>query len=211
MVLSGNGTAVSVSLFKSLPYDSLAISHRCRPWLLRPGDPRRRPIRSSTRWRGSRLRARESGKLDIGTVSIGSTQNLSADCFVRWPASTRRSCRSRRRRRSQHVALERSRHRLRIHRADDVADQEQDLEACSRSRQTRSPLFPEVPTIVESGLPDFVVASWNAVSVHAKTPRPIVERLAKEIAAAADSPDVKEKLALLGMEARALAPTRRAI
>ena len=44
------------------------------------------------------------------------------------------------------------------------------------------------------------------MSVHVKTPRAIVERLSKEVAAATNSPDVREKLQLLGMDARAMTP-----
>ena len=66
--------------------------------------------------------------------------------------------------------------------------------------------LPKVPTVSESGVPGYQVTSWNALSVHAKTPRPIVERLAREVASAVASPDVKQKLQDLGVEARTTTP-----
>jgi tripartite-type tricarboxylate transporter receptor subunit TctC len=64
----------------------------------------------------------------------------------------------------------------------------------------RVPSMPEVPTFIESGLPDFVVNSWVGILAPAKTPRPIVDRLQREIAAVLKEPDVRERYAVLGNE-----------
>ena len=63
----------------------------------------------------------------------------------------------------------------------------------------RSPLLPDVPTVAEAGYPGFEVTSWFGLNVAARTPAPIVERLNAEIAKAAASPVVKEKLAAQGL------------
>jgi tripartite-type tricarboxylate transporter receptor subunit TctC len=65
------------------------------------------------------------------------------------------------------------------------------------SRQRFSGM-PEVPTVAESGVPGYEVSSWNGISVHARTPAPIVERLAREMAAAVSSPEVRDSLLAAG-------------
>jgi tripartite-type tricarboxylate transporter receptor subunit TctC len=59
---------------------------------------------------------------------------------------------------------------------------------------------------MESGIPDFNVSSWNALAAPAGTPREIVARLNKEANAALASPDVKARLAELGVDARGGTP-----
>jgi tripartite-type tricarboxylate transporter receptor subunit TctC len=66
--------------------------------------------------------------------------------------------------------------------------------------------MPDVPTVMESGVPDFNVASWNAIAAPARTPKEIVARLNKEINAALASPEVKARLAELGVDARGGTP-----
>ncbi len=65
----------------------------------------------------------------------------------------------------------------------------------------RWPGEPNVPTMVESGYPDFVMSSWAGVMAPAGTPAAIVARMSKEIAAAVQSPEVKNKLEALGFGA----------
>jgi tripartite-type tricarboxylate transporter receptor subunit TctC len=64
----------------------------------------------------------------------------------------------------------------------------------------RSPSLPEVPTFAESGLTDFVVDSWVGILAPAKTPKPIVERLQREIAEVLRDPEVRSRYATLGIE-----------
>lgn len=56
----------------------------------------------------------------------------------------------------------------------------------------------DTPTMAEAGFPEASVSPWFAVMVPAGTPRPIVERIAKEIGKAMAAPDVKERFATLG-------------
>lgn len=74
------------------------------------------------------------------------------------------------------------------------------LKAIAVSSAARSPMLPNVPTFIEAGLPDFVVASWSGILAPAKTPRPIIDLLQKEIAAVLHDPSVRERLATLGIE-----------
>jgi tripartite-type tricarboxylate transporter receptor subunit TctC len=58
----------------------------------------------------------------------------------------------------------------------------------------RFPLLPDLPTIAESGYPDFEALAWNGVMVPAGTPKPIVARLNAEMNAILKQPDVVEKM-----------------
>ncbi|MBC7780175.1 MAG: tripartite tricarboxylate transporter substrate binding protein [Proteobacteria bacterium] len=57
----------------------------------------------------------------------------------------------------------------------------------------RTALFPDIPTVAESGIPGFSVQNWYGVFVPAKTPRPIIERLNVEINKALKLPDIIER------------------
>jgi tripartite-type tricarboxylate transporter receptor subunit TctC len=65
----------------------------------------------------------------------------------------------------------------------------------------RMALAPQLPTMVESGVPRFEMASWQAVYAPKGTPRPVVQKLNAEIKRILALPDVKDKLGnQLGME-----------
>ena len=64
----------------------------------------------------------------------------------------------------------------------------------------RSPLAPELPTIAEAGVPGFDIDTWFGIFVPAKTPQPIVERLAREITAILREEPVRTRMLDLGAE-----------
>lgn len=64
----------------------------------------------------------------------------------------------------------------------------------------RMALFPDVPTLAESGMPGFEVGAWQGVMVPANTPKPIIQRLNAEVMKALQTPEVRQKLALQGAE-----------
>lgn len=66
--------------------------------------------------------------------------------------------------------------------------------------------LPNVPTVAESGLPGYEVVSWYGVFTTGGTPQPVVNRLAKEIAAVVETPAIRETIGKMGMEASALGP-----
>jgi tripartite-type tricarboxylate transporter receptor subunit TctC len=70
----------------------------------------------------------------------------------------------------------------------------------------RSSSLPDVPTFQESGLAGFDVSGWVGIFAPVKTPRPVVERLHKELAAVLRSDFVKERYATLGIEPVGNAP-----
>ena len=65
----------------------------------------------------------------------------------------------------------------------------------------RSSFVPELPTLHETGLKGFDMTTWWGVMAPAKTPQPVVERLAAEVANAIASADVAERLRAMGSEA----------
>ncbi len=68
----------------------------------------------------------------------------------------------------------------------------------------RIPALPDTPTTTEAGLPDYKVAGWFALLAPAGTPKPILEKLNKELTAALDDPAVREGFAKAGAETIAL-------
>ncbi len=65
---------------------------------------------------------------------------------------------------------------------------------------TRSPIAPDIPTVIESGLPGFDVSTWFGVVAPAKTPKPVIDKLNGEIARILKIPDVRERLLVQGAE-----------
>jgi len=66
----------------------------------------------------------------------------------------------------------------------------------------RSVFLPEVPTMKEAGVADFVADNWYGVLVPTGTPKPVIERLQREIAKAVVQPDAKDRFFGAGLEAR---------
>ncbi len=62
------------------------------------------------------------------------------------------------------------------------------------------PLFPNIPSIAQSGYPGFEVLAWNGVMVPAATPKPIVARLNAEIDAILKDPDIVTRMHRLGFD-----------
>jgi tripartite-type tricarboxylate transporter receptor subunit TctC len=74
------------------------------------------------------------------------------------------------------------------------------LRVLAASTAHRSKLYPEYPTIAESGVPGYDLAGSYGVVVPAATPRPIVDRLHAEFSKAMRAPDMAERYATLGVE-----------
>lgn len=64
----------------------------------------------------------------------------------------------------------------------------------------RSPIAPDFPTIAEAGVPGYEHVLWNAVFVPAATPKDVVAKLDAELAKAVNAPEMREKLAAIGVE-----------
>jgi tripartite-type tricarboxylate transporter receptor subunit TctC len=78
------------------------------------------------------------------------------------------------------------------------------LTALALMSDKRSPLIAEVPTMAEAGIPDMVMQTWIGLLAPARTPRPIVDALNRQVQAILLRDDVKQQLQDVGME---VAPT----
>jgi tripartite-type tricarboxylate transporter receptor subunit TctC len=74
------------------------------------------------------------------------------------------------------------------------------------SSPKRTSLLPEVPTIAESGVPDFEYTFWNGLWAPAGTPAAIAEKISRDVAHAMSAPDVRERYARLGAEPVTMTP-----
>jgi len=72
------------------------------------------------------------------------------------------------------------------------------LKALAVTTTTRAKSLATVPTMVESGMPNFEAVAWFGVLAPAKTPQPIIDRLNKEIVAILKRPEISERLAAMG-------------
>jgi tripartite-type tricarboxylate transporter receptor subunit TctC len=70
----------------------------------------------------------------------------------------------------------------------------------------RSIVLPEYPTLAEAGYPEVVSTAWNGIVAPARTPRPIIERLSRELVAALRSEDVREKMLRMYFQPTGTAP-----
>ena len=74
------------------------------------------------------------------------------------------------------------------------------IRAIAVGASQRNSAIPNVPTVKESGLPDFEATSWVGLFGPARLPQPIVARLSKEMVAVLKLPDVKERMAKMGSD-----------
>lgn len=72
------------------------------------------------------------------------------------------------------------------------------VKALAVTTAERFPSLPDVPTVAESGVPGYEVSAWFGLLAPAKTPRPVIDKLYREIAAVLAEPDMKTRLLELG-------------
>jgi tripartite-type tricarboxylate transporter receptor subunit TctC len=202
LFLMSNGTAVTASLFKSLPYDTLgdlAPISTLGTFDLAVVVPAESPFKTF----GELLAFARANpnSLNIGSINIGSTQNLAAELFNSTanlqaqvvPFNGTPALLAALRGRQVDVGVEIVGPALAQVRAGA-------LRALAVTGQRRSSVLPEVPTAVEQGVPGFVATSWNALAATGKTPRPVIDRLHRDIQAALARPEVQKKLSDLSIE-----------
>ena len=208
LALTGNGTAISKSLFKSLPYDVLRDfkSVSVMAWLdLTIATKADGPLKTVSDIVAAAKK--DPGKLNFGTIAPGSTQHLSAELF-RLTGDLKVAMVTFRTTPDLVTALLRGDVDVGFDYLAGFRSQmnEKMLRAVASTGEKRSPSTPDVPTVRESGMPDYVVTSWNAVSAPAGTPDEIIQFLSKEINEALKSPDIQAKALQFGLDARGTTP-----
>ena len=74
------------------------------------------------------------------------------------------------------------------------------LRALAVTSRARAAALPEVPTMIEAGLPDYEVVLWTSLFAPAGTPRSVIDAVQAQVAKALQQPDVRERLAGLGVD-----------
>ena len=80
------------------------------------------------------------------------------------------------------------------------------LRALASTASRRAYALPDVPTLIESGLPQFEVWNWYFMLAPAALPRDIVQRLNAEIVRILQQPEVKDRLTELGLDPSSSSP-----
>ena len=208
LALLSNGTAVSVSLFKKLPFDPLkdfAAISSLGTFDFIFATSADAPYKTLGDFVAA---AKEKpGTLNVGTINVGSTQNLSAELF-KTAAGVDFAIIPYRGTPDIQVGLLQGNVALTI---DSYSAMKGNLaggklRALASSGPKRSEATPDIPTVAESGIAGYDVVSWNALFAPAATPPEIIKTLndaLKEILADAD---VKKRMLDLGIEATASKP-----
>ena len=208
MLLLNNAHAISTSLFKSLPYDTLrdfapvgGVGTFSIVVLVSPESPLK-----SVKDLIAQAKA-NPGKLNAGTVLVGATQHLSAELFKSMagidftavPHSTTGALLTSLRGGSVQFAFE--------FMAPVVGQLRSGaLRGLAVSSRNRFSGLSNIPTVAESGAPGYEVTSWNGIGVPAKTPRAVIARLEKEINIALANPDLKQRFHEMGMDTFPIGP-----
>jgi tripartite-type tricarboxylate transporter receptor subunit TctC len=212
LFLMSNGTAVTASLFKSLPYDTvkdLAPVSTLGTFDLAVLVPADSPFKTLSELVA--FAKANPNKLNIGSINIGSTQNLAAELFKSSadidaqvvPFNGTPALVGALRGKQVDVGVEILGPALTQIKAGA-------FRALAVTGKKRSTALPDVPTAVEQGVKGFQASSWNALAVPGKTPRPVIDRLNKDIVAALAKPEVKKKLADLNIDADMSTPEEAA-
>lgn len=84
------------------------------------------------------------------------------------------------------------------------------LRALAVTSKNRSAIMPELPTIIESGVPDYDLSGWNGLFAPAGTPPDIVNKINAEITKIVQMPDVRARILDIGAEPGPMKPTEYA-
>ncbi len=207
LVMSAIATlAINPSLYPDLPYDPLRdLRHvtllvQVPNVLIVANDLPAKNVQELVA-----LAKQRPGKLDFGSGSTGSTGHLAGELFKVMTGTY-----------MVHIPYKGSAPALadmmagRIHLMfDNLASALPSIKAgkvraLATTTLKRSSFLTELPTLDEAGLKGFDMTTWWGVSVAAKTPQPVVDRLSADILKAMDAADFKERLRGMGSEAPAI-------
>ncbi|MDB5619660.1 tripartite tricarboxylate transporter substrate binding protein [Tardiphaga sp.] len=208
LALLSNGTAVSVPLFKSLPFDPVkdfAPISSIGFFDFIVGTNAESPYKTLADL--IKFARENPGKLNVGTISVGSTQNLSAQ-LLKSTAGIDFQIVPYRGTPEVIVGLLRKDIDVMI---DNYVGMKSALvdgkvSAIGTTGEARSVILKDAPTVTEGGVKGYDVVSWNALFAPAATPPEVIAKLNSALREVVAQPDVKQKLLDLGIEARAGSP-----
>jgi tripartite-type tricarboxylate transporter receptor subunit TctC len=202
LMVASNGTAISRSLFRNLPFDPLTdlapiVTMGAFPIavVVKPDSPIRDIADLVARMKAA------PGRLNMGSITRGSTQNLSAELFKirtgtqaetvvfpQTPALT--------------TALLRGDVDFAFEITGPIFGQIQSgaLRVLGVTSATRAANLPQVPTLMEQGVANYDVASWNALVARAGTPPAAIAALNRAVNEALAKPELRNALTAVGVE-----------
>lgn len=206
LLLMSNATAVSVGLFRNLPYDPardfapVGTLGYFDLGIFVPANSRFATLADLL----AHARA-NPGRLNVGTIAIGSTQHLAAKLFetvtgidtLTVPYRASPAVLTALRAGEIDVAFEIVGPMLPHVNAGAVR-------ALAVTSGQRNTALPQVPTVAQAGVAGYDVASWNALAAPAGTPAAVIDALNRAVREALAAPAVRERLGNLGMR---LAPS----
>ncbi|CAM4364990.1 Tripartite-type tricarboxylate transporter, extracytoplasmic receptor component TctC [Comamonas aquatilis] len=212
LFLMSNGSAVTVNLFSNLPFDmvkDLTPISTLGYFDIGVITDAQSPFKNL----GELVSYAKThpGKLNLGSINVGSTQHLAAELFKTTagidvqivPFNGTPAVVTALRGKQIDAAVE-----ILTPIMGQINAKAVNLLAVTGDK--RSPLLPKVPTAQESGVKGFVASSWNALAAPSKTPAEVIARLNKEINAAVNHPEVTKKLRDLNVQAQASTPEQTA-
>jgi tripartite-type tricarboxylate transporter receptor subunit TctC len=214
LLLMSNANAVSAGLFKKLPYEPVkafvpigTLGYFDLALFVADKSPLKNVQDLIARAKA------QPGQLTIGTIAVGSTQNLAVEMFKSTagidalvvPYNGTPAVQTALLAGQVDVAMEVLSPML-----SHIATGPRGLRPLAVTSDRRFAGLPNVPTVQESGVPKYSVASWNALAAPAGTPAPVVEALSAAIREAVNKPEVQHKLQTLGVRAQASTPAEAA-
>jgi tripartite-type tricarboxylate transporter receptor subunit TctC len=210
LLLMSNSNALSVGLFKKLPYDTVKdLAPVSTLGFFDLGVF----VSSGSRFASLRdvlLHAKEHpGQLKVGTIAVGTTQHLAGQLFqsvagvelltVPYKGSP-----------AVLVALRSGELDVALEIVGPMVPQVKSgaVRLLAVTGDRPNPALPSVPTAQQAGLPGYNVASWNAIAAPAATPAPVMERLNQAVQQALASPSVRSSLEPLGVRLQPSTPAQ---
>jgi len=201
--------AINVSLYPKMPYDPVK---NFQPVALIGTLPNVLVVNANSPWKSvqdviAAARAKP-GSINFGSSGNGTSQHLAAELFASMAGL-----------RMTHVPYKGSSQAVQAllgNQVDIVFEnsvaampmiQAGKFRALATTGAKRSSELPDVPTMAESGLSGYEIVSWQAIFAPAGTPMPIVNKLSTEIGKIIRQPDVRGKLASMGIEPSGAGPT----
>jgi len=203
-----NGTAISAAIYRQLPFDpvkQLAPISGVGNFELVFAVNADSPYQTL----GDFIKAARAqpGKLNFGTIAVGSTQHLGAELFR---SSAKLNIQLIPYKTTPDVTVGLLRNDIQImtdfYAAMRAGLLDKKLRPLGTTGPTRTAFLPDVPTVAEGGVPGYEVLSWNGIGAPVGTPQAIIDTLNKAIREVLAMPDVIKRYNEVGIAARASTP-----
>jgi tripartite-type tricarboxylate transporter receptor subunit TctC len=203
-----NGTAISVAAFNNLPFDPV------KDFAMVSGIGQFDLVfavnaESEYKTLGDFIKAAKAapGKLNVGTIAVGGTQNLGAELFKSL-ADVNVQIVPYKNSPDIIVAVLRNDVQMLVEFPPAIQGQVNDnkLRVLATSSPKRTPFMPNVPTAAEAGVKGYEVESWNGVFAPKGTPQDVIDAMNKAMREVLAMPEIQTSYAKIGVMAQASTP-----